>query len=364
MKLNVTVIGAGNSGLAMAAHLSLNKERVTLWNRSIGTIKKLVDTHTIYSEGLVEGEAKIHLITDDIKAALDNPDLILITTPAHSHKMLAELIAKNIKRETLIVLNPGRTFGALEFKKVYEDFNKEFKQTIAETQTIIYTCRKNSEDSVNIMAFKSDVLLSTFNASENESIILRLPKCIQKYYRPANSMIETSIGNVGMILHCAPLLLNTGWTENEDSIYKYYNEGITPSIGKLIEKMDAERVLISEMLGLKVESTMEWFKRTYLVKGDSLYECIQNNIVYNKINAPKSLRHRYILEDIPCGLVPLETVGKSLGIDMHTTSMIIDLANTLLEMDFRETGRNLKFLYEGQDYLNLLLEGRYESDCT
>ena len=37
--MNITVIGAGNSGLAMAAHLSLNYNCVTLWNRSRETIR-------------------------------------------------------------------------------------------------------------------------------------------------------------------------------------------------------------------------------------------------------------------------------------------------------------------------------------
>ena len=101
----------------------------------------MIDTHTIYCEGVLTGGIKIRLITDDIVQALDNPDVILITTPANSHAELASLIAKTLKKECLIVLNPGRTFGALEFRNILRKI-PNFKQTIAETQTIIYTCRK------------------------------------------------------------------------------------------------------------------------------------------------------------------------------------------------------------------------------
>lgn len=339
--MNVTVMGAGNSGLAMATHLSKEGNQVTLWNRSIKTIEKLKKTQVIYSTGVINGEVNIHLVTDDIKKAVENPDVILITTPANSHKEMAKQIAMHIQKETLIVLNPGRTFGALEFQKNYEKYNQTFTQTIAETQTIIYTCRKTKEDAVNIIALKSDVLISTFDAKDNEKVISRLPECIQKYFIPARSMIETSIGNVGMILHCAPLLLNTGWTENDKNIYKYYYDGITPSVGKFIEKIDQERVLVSKELGLEVETTQEWLKRTYHVQGDSLYECIQNNEIYQSIVAPDSMKHRYIFEDVPCGLVPLEATGKKLGIAMKNTSLIIDLASSLTDVDFRRTGRNL-----------------------
>lgn len=359
-------MGAGNSGLAMAAHLSKEGNNVTLWNRSKSTISKLLSTQTIYCEGVIKGAIKVNLITNDIREALFDPDIILITTPANSHKELAEKIAKHINKETLIVLNPGRTFGALEFREVYQKNNSKISQTIAETQTIVYTCRKTGEDSVNIIGLKSGVLISTFDANENGKIISKLPICLQQFFTPAKSMIETSIGNVGMVLHCAPLLLNTGWTESEISLYKYYYDGITPSIGRLIEKIDQERVSVSKELGLEVETTKEWLERSYNVKGRNLYEVIQNNEDYKTIDAPTSLNHRYIFEDIPCGLVPLEAVGKKLGLEMKNTELIINLASSLMDVDFRETGRNLinyfvsdsitdlKFLFKRRDYSCML----------
>lgn len=347
--MKVTVIGAGNSGLAMAAHLSSEGNQVTLWNRTRKTIELLMKTNIIRSEGVVIGNIPIYLITDDIGLALKEPDIVLITTPASSHKDLAELIAKNIKRSTIIVLNPGRTLGAVEFRNIYEKYNSEFSQVIAETQTIIYACRKTEEDAVNIITFKDSVLISSLESSLEKSIIEYMPDCLKEFFVQADSMIQTSIGNVGMILHCAPLLLNTGWTESEHNLYKYYYDGITHSVASFIEKIDKERVEVSKVLGFKVESTQEWLVRTYHVNGDSLFECIQNNESYRTIDAPTSLKHRYIYEDVPCGLVPLEAIGLKLGLDMTHTTLVIDLASRLVDVDFRKTGRNL-------DYLNIAMD--------
>lgn len=340
--MKITVLGAGNSGLAMAAHLKQQGHEVTLWNRSRETIAQLMETRTIHCEGKVTGSFLVDLVTDDLKEAIQDPDAILITTPANAHRDLAELIGKHINKSTVIVLNPGRTFGALEFQEVYEEFNQTFPQTIAETQTIIYTCRKISPDAVNILAFKSEVLISTFDPQENSGVIQRLPECLQSFLKPAQSMVETSIGNVGMVFHCAPLLLNTGWTENIHNTYKYYYDGITPSIGRFLEKIDAERVEVSKRLGWEVESTVEWLKRSYGVEGNSIFEAIQKNEAYKYIDAPSQLDHRYILEDIPYGLVPLEAVGKELGLPMKDTGLIIDLASSIMELDFRALGRSIK----------------------
>lgn len=346
--MKITIIGAGNSGLAMAAHLSLAGHEITLWNRTRKNIKKLLKTHTIYAHGAIKGAAKIRLVTDNLAAALDDPELILITTPASSHQDLAKQIAQLLQKEILIVLNPGRTFGALEFHHVYQEYNQTVQPILAETQTIIYTCRKTSEDSIDVISLKSDVLLSTFNPDENPAIIAQLPEVLQQYFIPAQSMIKTSLGNVGMILHCAPLLLNTGWTESPKVDYKYYYDGITPTISRLIEKIDEERVAVSKALGYEVETTQVWLERTYHIEGTDLYDAIHKNRSYLTIYAPKSLYHRYIFEDVPCGLVPLEAVGKSLGLAMKTTALIVDLASTLLETDFRASGRNLDLVLKNQ----------------
>ena len=339
--MQVTVIGAGNSGFAMAAHLSANGHRVRLWNRSLDTIKKLQETHTIKCYGEIQGEFPIDVVTTDLKMAIDATEIIFITTPANSHRELAREIARFLDRDIIILLNPGRTFGALEFLQVFSKYNKLITPRIAETQTIIYTCRKVSDDAVNILALKSEVLLSTFDARDNKNIIKQLPVCLQPFFKPARSMIETSVGNVGMVLHCAPLLLNVGWTESENHSYNYYLDGISPTIASFIEKIDEERVQVSERLGLKVESTKEWLQRTYRLEGETLYECIQKNDAYKNIMAPNTMHHRYIFEDIPFGLVPLEYIGRKSGLSMKHTRLVIDLASSLFGVSFRKIGRRV-----------------------
>ena len=342
--MKVTVMGAGNSGFAMAAHLSKYGNEVTLWNRSRKTIATIMETKVIQCTGIVHGDIPIYKVTTDIGEALEDPDMVLITTPAHSHKDLAKLIAENINKSTIIVLNPGRTFGALEFDYIYRQYNQMHRQIVAETQTIIYTCRKIGDDGVNVIALKEDVLIAALDSISNEELIRKMPFCIQDRFIPAKSIVETSIGNVGMILHCAPMLLNVGWTESKRYNYKYYHDGVSPTVSKFIEEVDKERVAVSAALGYQVESTKDWFHRTYHVEGESLYECIQNNHAYDDINAPVSLNHRYIYEDIPCGLVPLEAMGNKLGIDMAYTSLVIDLSSALLDTDFRAIGRNLDYI--------------------
>lgn len=347
--MNITIIGAGNTGTAMAAHATSQGHQVTLWNRNEEEIPTLINTQTVYSTGVIEGEYKLHLVTTDMDQALIDADLILVTTPSFAHKSLAENIAKSIQKETLVILLPGRTFGAVEFKDVYEQFNHQTDIAVAETQTAIYTCRKVAEDKIDILSIKRTVLFSALKSSENEQIFKQLPTFLKDSLIPSKSIIETSIGNIGMILHCTPLLLNTGWTENEKYSYKYYIDGITPSVAHFLEKLDQERMAVAKGFGLEIESLNSWLNRIYGVEGSSLYERIQETKPYEKIDAPNTLNNRYITEDVPNGLVPLESAGKFLNLDMQYTGLVIDLASALLDTDFREHGRNLKTLFESKD---------------
>lgn len=348
----IAILGAGNSGLAMAAHLAMEGHQVRLWNRWSDVIEPLLQTTCIKANGVLNGEAHLALVSSNIKEVVNGASIIQVTTPANAHSDIAELISPYATDDMLIVLNPGRTFGAIEFTAKLKEYGCISNPLVVETQTIIYTCRKTAFDQVSILAFKHDVLFSAVDHSLNSYILESFPECLRPFFTPAESMIETSIGNVGMILHCAPVLLNSGWIESPRTQFKYYYEGITPSVAKLLEKLDAERLKVACLLGHPVESTADWLRRSYGVEGQSLYECIQNNLAYQTIDAPTTLQHRYILEDVSCGLVPMEAVGHSLGLPMHMCGLIIDLANAMLEMDFRKSGRTLNTQAIREEFLS------------
>lgn len=340
--MKTTIIGAGNTGLAMAAHLAFAGNEVHIYDHNQKSVDLLQETKSIRCSGVLLESAAIAGATTDIALAVDDTDLIIIMTPAFAHKELAILLGQKLKREVPIILSPGRTCGAIEFQHYFDLQNNSIHPIIAETQTVIHTARRYTANSVHVIAIKDSVYLATLEASQSKKVLSDLPDVIRGHFSPGRSIIQTSIGNTGMILHCAPLLLNSGWTESPEFGFKHYWDGISPRIAKFLEKIDHERVEVSKALGCEVISTMEWLSRSYHSKGKNLYERVRDTPAYEAIDAPETLDHRYIFEDVPCGLVPLEALGKLLDIDMKHTGLVIDLASTLTEVDFRETGRNLK----------------------
>ncbi len=334
---SVMILGGGHQGLSMAAHLSLNGVKCCLWNRTPSNIQKVIETKEIYCSGVLEGKAKIDQVVTTINEIPQK--LIMVTTPSSAHYDIAKMIAPYVNKTHIIVLNPGRTFGILEFIKTLKEHGCKSIPLVAETQTIVYTCRRLDKNEVAIYAFKNDVQIATQDMKDIKKVVNNLPVCLKKYFIPAKSYVETSLGNVGMILHCAPVLMNIGWIEHESVEFKYYYEGISKSIAKVLERLDEERVNVSKAMGCQVETLTEWLIRSYHTSGANLYECLQNNQYYKSIDAPLTINHRYIEEDVPNGLVPMESAGKKFGVTTPVTTMIIDLANIVMGKNYRETGR-------------------------
>lgn len=335
----VFVCGGGHQGLAMAAHLALNGIKVNLWNRTENNIKKLIETKKISCNGVINGVAELEKVSSNMEDVV--LDFVMVTTPSSAHKDVARQLAPYVKSDMIIILNPGRTFGAIDFANELKKCGVKDLPYIAETQTIVYTCRKFAEDGATIYALKNNVQIAALKNNDIDYIMQRMPRCLSAYFSPASSVLETSFSNVGMVLHCAPVMMNVGWIESEKVDFKYYYDGISKSVASFLQKIDNERMAVASASGCKVESVLQWLRRTYQIQGDTLYECVRNNESYREIDAPPTLSCRYILEDVPNGLVPIEYLGQELGVATPNITIIINLANAILDENFRLEGRKI-----------------------
>lgn len=340
----IAVIGAGNSGLCMAGHLLGEGHRVALWNRpeEVG-FKELCRAGTFSVHGAINGRFTPDLLTTSMEDAIRGVPLILVAVPAHAHRVVMQQMASLLQPGQCVVFNPGRTGGVWEARKILSDAGKGTDILLAETQTIIYTCRKTSPTDVLLIQFKQGVPLAVERPETQQKIWEMLPSCISEKCAPSPSVLHTGLGNVGMILHTAPMLFNIGWIESPIARFRYYYDGITPSVGDFLERMDDERIAVAKAYGVDIPRVSEWMKAAYCLPDENagLYAMIQANRSYAEIDAPASLAHRYLHEDVSTGLVPLAEMGRLAKCLTPHIDLVIAMASSVLKIDFHKTGRNL-----------------------
>ena len=116
---------------------------------------------------------------------------------------------------------------------------------------------------------------------------------------------------------------------------------MTPSVGKYVEAMDAERIAVAHALGLELRSIREDYVAMYRC-GDQdtpLYQLCKNNPSYNGIMCANTLATRYVLEDIPFSLEPIQAIAQVAGVPTPKIDAIVTLGRTILG-DRMMTGRN------------------------
>src|SRR4030042_169174 len=245
------VIGAGSTGQAMAAHLALMGFQVSLYNRHEYRIKNIISRNNGRKlGGRIKGTGRLDVVTTDMREAIQNAAIIFISGPALAHKSNAEICSPHLKDGQIIILNPGRTGGAIEFSRVLQEKGSPANVIIAETQTVIYTTRSTEDAEIEIFAIKNRVPLAEFPSSKTKPVI-ELIKEIYPQFVAASSVLETGLNNVGAILHPVPTLLSASWIESPKTRFKYYYEAITPTISSFLEAIDRERIEVARAFGVK-----------------------------------------------------------------------------------------------------------------
>jgi opine dehydrogenase len=83
-------------------------------------------------------------------------------------------------------------------------------------------------------------------------------------------------------------------------------------------------------------------KDAYSAEGETLYEAMQANPGYQGIKAPRTLRHRYLFEDVPFSMVPLASLGTQFGVETWATEAMVRLACVVHGTNYFARGRNVE----------------------
>lgn len=333
----IAVISTGNGGQSLAAYFAHLGYSVALYAREQERID-MFTSNRFKLGGIFDCAAEIDLITCHMDEAVKDAYLIMVTTPAQYHPIVAKAMAPCLEDGQAIVLNPGRTFGTHVFDKTLRDNGCTANVVLGETDTFVFTCRCKEIGRPIIFEIKHDIKVAG-HAAEHTPLLVDMLSALFPRVEPAASVLETGLTNIGMIFHPLPILMNITRIEAREE-FRYYIDGISPLVAKVLERLDSERVAVARAMGVRVPSAYEWLNERYGSEGANLYERIQNTHAYRDVLAPTEIDTRYIHEDIQTGCVPVSCLGRRMNIPTDITDASIKWASVVYNCDFYATGRN------------------------
>ncbi len=338
-KRTIAVIGAGNGGQAMAGHLAMQGHAVRLYARHPDRLPHVCASKTIQLTGAVTGVGRLAMVTDSLAAALDGADIIMVVTTADAHGDVARAMAPHLRDGHVVVLNPGRTGGALEVRHVLRQCRVRAQVYVAEAQSLVYACRIETPGCVTIIGVKDHVLLAALPAADTVHVLAHVAP-LYPCFQPAPHVVATSLENIGAIFHPAIVVCNAAAIERGVSFHMY--EDMTPAVARLITTLDAERCAIGAAYGLQLRSAADWIAHAYRgIAGDDLCSRMRNNPAYARILAPTTLRSRMLLEDIPAGILPMTEFARLARVATPCMHALLAISEALLGDDLLRGQRTL-----------------------
>lgn len=343
MSGKISVIGAGNGGVALAADLAMKGFDVCLYAHPDHdkNLRKIKENGGVSLHGVLSGKVKINTLTTSPEVAVKNVKYIFVALPAYAQEEVCDLICPFLERKAVIIFMPGNFFSLCFMKKYKRD-----DIILIETSSLPYACRATENGGVDILGIKKcmNFSVSKSTTAERTEILIFLNTAISTKLKLLSHALASGFECLNAIMHPAPVLLNTGWVETTKGDFFFYKDGVSPSIGKFLDQLDMERLRIAESFGIALKPFVHVIREFYDYQFDDIGSFARcSSIIQNSVKAsPSDLNSRFITEDIPYILVPWHCLAKMNKVEDKGISCLISLASLLTGKDYLKEGRNLE----------------------
>src|ERR1051325_482982 len=269
----VAITGAGIGGIYLAAELGMLGCKLRLHDLDDSRLAEIRARGGIDVGGPDGGFAAIERVTTDLAAATDGSDVIIVVTGGNAQETVAAALAPLLRDGQIILLIQGNTGGSLVVRRALDRAGCRAQVDIAETDNYPYSCWRRGPTRIEPIVKKRWLQIAAFPGNRIGAVFQRLSPLFPHAIAVANA-VYTGFTNANAMLHVANCVANAGKIDRGEA-YKFYAEGVTLSVARLYQAMNAERVAVAAAYGASVPTLEDWFEQVYGVRGADLSETCQ-----------------------------------------------------------------------------------------
>lgn len=335
--MKITVLGAGAGGTAVAFDCASHGHEVRIFDFSQfpNNIAAIASQGGIKAEGDIAGFGDIAYSGHDIDDALRDAELVYVVGPAYSTEPFGEAVAGKLRAGQTVIVTPGSCGGALAFKRAAGLDVVDDSIRVAETSTLHYAVRLTEPGKIRVfLKLKAGNLLAALPNTHTQEI-LQLVADVYPSMEPAVNVLQTSLQNANPIIHPAVTLSNAARIEMTGGDFLFYEDGVSDSVGRLIQALDKERIAIGEKLRLTILSDPEMGMRQGYMLENNYGSGYRKAPGFLGIGAQPQLDHRYLHEDVGYGLVFMSGLGRQIDVETPGMNAVIKLASIVMARNYR-----------------------------
>ena len=324
--MRVAILGTGGIGRGYAAFLAAAGHQPVLWSPT-GQPPAV----PLEATGVVTGPQPAE-VAADCAAALRGADVAIVATIANGHRAVMDAMAPHLHAGQVVIISSHCSFGALYLYRLLAARGVELP--VAAWATTALTAKRRGADGVHISGLRQRLDVATLPQRLSDQGDAACRTLFGDRFQRRDSLLAIMLSNLNPPAHMANMLLNLTRAEKGEDWPNYGS--ITPAVGRLIEALDAERLALAAAFGVSVRTVTEHFVLSHGIAPGSV--AAMSAAVHAKrpeLLGPKTLDTRFVTEDAPFGLAPLELLGQVAGVPVPLHSAGLALFSAIYGRDFR-----------------------------
>lgn len=378
--MQITICGGGNAAHTLAGLLAARKglevnvyapygDEAQCWFQGItarGGISVVTPSGTLLG--------RPHQISANPGKVVPGSELVLLALPAFAHESILHDIAPHLDAGVWVGALPARGGFQWSAKRVLA--SRGANATLFGLQTLPWACRiQQYGQEVIVLGTKVEVDLATWPSQRAEETAALLTDLLGLCLRPISGFLSLTLAGTGQLIHPGVMYgLFHNWHGHRYTEAPLFYQGINATTADTLQRLSDEVQILRADLEQRfpdldlsaVRPLGEWLCHSYggaIADTSSLQSCFVTNQSYAGLRAPMcatddgfvpDFRSRYLIEDVPYGLVVTRGIAAMAQIATPTMDQVITWAQDRLGQEYLVEGK-----LQGQDVATSRAPQRY-----
>lgn len=309
--MRVGIAGAGAIAMGYAALLLKRRHEASVWSPSGKRTADLLGGEPLKVSGAIEGEFRPEVCQSANELAL--ADVIVLALPAYGQRLVIDALVPHLEARHTVIMSGHLSFAALYLSKRLAERGLQIPIVVWNTTAL--TCKAQSFTEVRIGALRKMVSIAVLPVEVSSRALDVCADLFGERFTLRDDLLTVTLSNLNPQSHLAIALCNLTRMERAEAWRQ--RENITETVGRFIEALDRERLALANAFGKKVTTVFDHYRNSLGLTGVSIAEMSAQQVEQGAdVAGPNTIDSRYVLEDVPFGLVPLLYLAEMTGVDM------------------------------------------------
>lgn len=325
--MRITIIGAGNIGTAMAVELAAKGHAVVVYSSKPNLWDKTLYEYDVEDKLLVSG--KIIKATSNLKDAVFDAEILLITVPSFMFCPLGQELKPLIKSEQIVGVVPGS--GGAEF--AFADLIQMGCTFFGLQRAHCIARLKEYGRSVHMLGKKSQLFVGAIPSNKSQLIARLLESLFDIPCVATKNYLSVTLTPSNPILHTSRLY----------SLFRDYHEGViyphnclfygewTDEASDMLIRCDAEEQLLCNAIPLDLSDVVSLQKYYESSTPEAMTTKIRSIKAFDGLGSPMvnvgngwipDWTSRYFIADFPFGLKIIKDMAELFDISTPNIDLI------------------------------------------